>query len=87
MKIETQKNIIIGAFALLAGSIIWVGLIKEMYQRGLLTADQFNYYLFRPIEFFSALEEGKFENKDEIQTVWAECEEVKVFELPEKKSA
>lgn len=87
MKIETSKKIVIGAFALLAGSIIWVGLIKEMYQQGLISTDQFNYYLFRPMEFFVALNEGKFEKKEEIKTVWADCEEVKVFELPEKKSA
>lgn len=86
MKIETQKKIVIGAFALLAGSIIWVSLIKEMYQQGLLTTDQFNYYLFRPVDFFVALNEGKFEKKEEIQTVWGECEEIKVFELPAKKT-
>lgn len=86
MKPETTKNIVLGIFAGIAISLLWMEALKQMLKSGLITVEQFNHYLFRPMEFALALKERRFKETEKITEVWAEYEEVVTpFQLPQKK--
>lgn len=80
---EIKKVALVG-LGLLAFGVAWALIMKEMLKAGDITAEQFNYYLMRPIEFAAAYERGDFKKKEVIEEVFVEHEEVNYHALPEK---